>query len=114
VSATIRAKDGDGSQFVHILAFSESVQVELLRLQNGDALSAQGPLKVETYTANDGATKISLSLIADHVLALRRPPRECKAKEPAPDARSRQERCAGSWRSPADGPDDAIPFGGAA
>jgi single-stranded DNA-binding protein len=111
VSATVRAKDGDGSQFVRIVGFSGTAQAELLRLQDGDAVAVQGPLKAETYTANDGSTKVSLNLIADHVLALRQPPKERKSKPPeAPDVRSRQQRLAGSWQSPADGPIDEISF----
>jgi single-stranded DNA-binding protein len=73
VTATIKAKDGDAFQFWRVTAFSESVQTELMRLTDGDALSVQGGLKAETYE-KDGATKLSLSVIADHVLALRQPP----------------------------------------
>jgi single-stranded DNA-binding protein len=79
VTATIRAKDGEASQWWRVTAFSESVQAELMRLGDGDAVSVQGPLKVETYE-KDGATKLSLSIVADHVLALRQPPKERKAK----------------------------------
>jgi single-stranded DNA-binding protein len=108
--ATILVKDGDGSQFIRIAAFSETAQAELMRLADGDALSAQGPLKAEIYTANDGSTKISFNLVADQVLALRQPPRERKKTAASQDARSRQERLAGSWQSPLDGPNDGIPF----
>jgi single-stranded DNA-binding protein len=51
-----------------------------MRLGDGDAVSVQGPLKVETYE-KDGATKLSLSVVADHVMALRQPPKERKAAE---------------------------------
>jgi single-stranded DNA-binding protein len=112
-SATIRVKDGDGSQFVRVAAFSECAQSELIRLQDGDALSAQGPLKAETYTTGDGSTKISLSFVADHILALRQPPK-CEPSRPkpaaAPDARPRQERLAGAWTAASGDPDDSIPF----
>jgi hypothetical protein len=39
VAATIRVKEGDGSQFVRLVAFSESVQAELMRLADGDTSS---------------------------------------------------------------------------
>ena len=42
VTATIRAKDGDSSQWWNVLAFPESVQAELMRLADGDVLSVQG------------------------------------------------------------------------
>jgi hypothetical protein len=84
-----------------------------MRLADGDAVSAQGPLKVETYAAGDGSTKVSLSL-ADRVLPLRQPPKERKARaaasSPAQDTRSRQERLAGTWTAASGDPDDSIPF----
>ena len=46
-----------------------------MRLGDGDALSVQGALKVETYE-RDGETKLSLSIVAEHVLALRQPSRK--------------------------------------
>jgi hypothetical protein len=45
VSAAIRAKDGDGSQFISVAAFSERAQTELMRLSDGDALCVQGALR---------------------------------------------------------------------
>ena len=44
VTATIRANDGDNAQWWKVLAFSETVQSELMRLTDGDALSMQGAL----------------------------------------------------------------------
>jgi hypothetical protein len=43
-----------------------------MRLDLGDALSVQGALKAEVYV-KDRDTKLSLSIVADHVLALRHP-----------------------------------------
>jgi hypothetical protein len=113
--ATLKVRDGDSFSFVKLLVFSESAQAELMRLTDGDALSAQGSLKAETYDKN-GETRISLTIIADQVLAVRA---ERKKKEklaaappdnpsphPAPD-RSRMNRYGG------DGVDhfhDEIPF----
>jgi single-stranded DNA-binding protein len=107
VTATLRCKDGDASQWWKILAFSESACAELLRLGDGDAVSAQGQLKAELYE-KDGETRLSLSVIADHVLALKQPPRQREKKAAArSDTRSRAARIAG------DGVDvfgDAVPF----
>jgi single-stranded DNA-binding protein len=112
--ATIKVRDGDAMQFVRIVMFSESAQTELLRLSEGDSLSAQGSLKAELYAKDGGEPKLSLSIVADQILALKQPPkeREAKPKTPAPDPRLRQERCAGQW-APGSGPDDNIPFGNA-
>jgi single-stranded DNA-binding protein len=98
VTATLKAKDGDALQWWRVTAFSESAQSELMRLTDGDALSVQGALKAETYE-KDGATKFSLSIIADHVLALRQAP---KPREKTPS----RERYAATGRPF----DDAIPY----
>jgi single-stranded DNA-binding protein len=112
VTATIRAKDGDGMQFIRLVVFSESASAELMRLSEGDSMSAQGSFKAELYKPDGGEPKLSLSIIADQILALKQPPkeREAKPKTPAQDPRSRQERCSGSWQRPADGPSDDLPF----
>ena len=44
VTATILAKDWEAAQWWKVLAFSETVQSELMRLTDGDALSMQGAL----------------------------------------------------------------------
>ncbi len=80
--ATIRVKDGDGAQYWKIFAFSESAQAELMRLREGDALSAQGTMKAELYRPEGGEPRLSLSLTADQVLALR--PEKRKPKRAAP------------------------------
>jgi single-stranded DNA-binding protein len=107
VVTTIRIKDGDAWQFIRVTAFSETAQSELLQLSEGDALAVAGPLKAELYTAQNGETKIALSIIADKVLPLKQHPKKQEVKPS--DARSRRERCAGSW-APGAGPDDPIPF----
>jgi hypothetical protein len=72
---------------------------ELMCLAAGDALSAQGALKAATYES-DGVTKLSLSVIADRVLALRQPPKKRKA----PKERDTP------YRGGAAAFDDSIPF----
>jgi single-stranded DNA-binding protein len=99
VTATLKAKDGEAVQWWKVVAFSESAQSELLRLGDGDAVTCQGPLKVETYE-KDGETKLSLSLVAGHVLALRQPPKPRSENHPP------RERCAATDRPF----DDPIPY----
>src|ERR1700730_4553939 len=69
--ATLRAKDGDTAQFIRVTVFSESSQVDLLQLSEGDAVAVTSALKAELYTGNDGATKLSLSIVADKILPLK-------------------------------------------
>jgi single-stranded DNA-binding protein len=111
VTATLRGKEGESSQFLRITAFSESVQAELLRLQDGDALSVQGALKIETYIAVTGATKVSLSIVGEQILPLKQEPKKRATKKPAPpDTRTKEERQRGTWTGPDDGPLDDLPF----
>jgi single-stranded DNA-binding protein len=114
VVTTIKAKDGDAVQWWKVLAFSDSASAELLRLGEGDVVAVQGNFKAELYRHDEtGETKLSLSIIADHVRAMRQPPRERAKKEPLetnpPDNRTKQQRCAGTW-TPDGGPSDDIGF----
>jgi single-stranded DNA-binding protein len=81
VVATIRTRDGNASDFWNVTAFDGMAQDELARLEFGDQVSVQGRLQVELYT-KDGVSKISRSLVADRVLALRQPARRGRRAEP--------------------------------
>ena len=76
-TASIRTASADNTaaDFWNLLVFSTSVQEELLQLNEGDKLAAQGSLKLEIYNA-----KISRTVFVDAILALRAPPREKKPK----------------------------------
>jgi single-stranded DNA-binding protein len=106
VLATVKVAADNGVDFWTIMGFSETVQTELLRLGEGDKLSAQGTFKVEPYTARDGQTRINRTIFADHVLALRQPPRERKQSNAAAkrDTASAPRAAAGA------DPSDDIPF----
>lgn len=77
-SATIAEGNGEGRRWWKILAFNDAA-VELLRLRDGDAVSAQGSFDVSTYE-KDGETRIGFSLKADRILSLRQP-KERTAKQ---------------------------------
>lgn len=110
-TTTLRVKDGDAVQWWKVLAFGDTAQAELMRLAEGAAVSCQGTLKAETYRAESGETKLSLTCFADSVLALSPAPKERKPKEePALDTRTREDRCRGEWRDERDGPNDALSF----
>jgi single-stranded DNA-binding protein len=81
VTATL--KDVEEAQWWRVTAFSESAQAELMRLGDGDACSVQGSFKAERYQPEGGEARVSLSIVADRVLALRQPPKERKAKTPS-------------------------------
>jgi single-stranded DNA-binding protein len=112
--------DSGGGDFWNVLSFSESSQLELLRLEVGDAVSVRGKMKLEIFE-KDGQARISRSVFADAALGLRPAPRTQKPKAPPagskaadaivkqsilPDATPAKETAAG-------GPaffDDDIPF----
>jgi single-stranded DNA-binding protein len=92
VTATLKAKDDDG-QFWNVIAFADTPVAELMRLREGESLSVQGKLQSGEYE-KDGQKRISLGVVADHVLALRQ---TAKRKDDTP-----------AHREPAF--DDAMPF----
>jgi single-stranded DNA-binding protein len=106
VVATLRCKDGEGSQFWNVIVFSESAQSELLRLNAGDAVSLQGALKAEIYEKN-GEAKLSLGIVADHVTALRQPAKPRARPEGKPAPMSRRRRDTGAFDPELN---DSVPF----
>jgi single-stranded DNA-binding protein len=72
VTALLRSESQGETLWASIV--DEAAQAELMRLKAGEALTIQGALRVETYE-KDAETKLSLSVVADHVLALRQPTR---------------------------------------
>jgi single-stranded DNA-binding protein len=107
VSATIKCRDGDAAQFWRVTVFSESAGEEMLRLSDGDSVSAQGAMSAEIYRPENGVPRLSLSIVADQVLALRQPARrrekpaaDMPDRSAAPAARSSGARRAAGHRSP--------------
>jgi single-stranded DNA-binding protein len=105
VSATVKTRDGESTTFWKIVSFSETVQADLLRLDDGEALSVQGSLKVEIYTPAAGDAKVSLTIFADNVSTLRRPrkPSSTKLKPSTPSRSSSAPTTAPAF-------DDDLPF----
>jgi len=100
VSATIKCRDGDAVQFWRVTVFSESASEEMMRLAAGDSVSAQGAMSAEIYRPENGEPRLSLSLVADQVLALRQPPRkrERPAADPPRRSADRTDRSSGARR----------------
>jgi single-stranded DNA-binding protein len=74
-----------------------------MRLAEGDAISVQGAFKAELYD-KDGEKRLSLSIVADNVLALRQPAKPRKLGEKShPASRANDGRPRRDY-------DDSIPF----
>jgi hypothetical protein len=86
LTATVKAAsvDASNSEFWSVLAFSDTAQTELLRLEAGEKLSLQGSLKLTTFETN-GETRISRTIFADAILPLRAPPKARTPKTKTPD-----------------------------
>jgi single-stranded DNA-binding protein len=109
VAASLRVTADNATDYWSVLAFSESAQAELMRLGEGDKVSLQGSLKLEVYTSKNGEHKVSRTLFADHVLALRQPPRERKPS----NAAAKRDTASAPRAAPASAgadPSDDIPF----
>lgn len=71
VTATLTVADADQQrQFVKVIAFREAVCDQLLALATGDSLAVSGQLKVSTYTAKDGSTRISYDLTVETCMTM--------------------------------------------
>jgi single-stranded DNA-binding protein len=71
-TATVKMRaDDNRTEFWRLVTFSESAVEELMRLNEGDNLSAQGQMKAELYQPEGKEPRISLSIIADTVQPLR-------------------------------------------
>jgi hypothetical protein len=58
----LKSKDGNHTQFWRIAAFSEPVQVELMRLTARDAVAVEGALKAELYD-RDGEIELLFGVL---------------------------------------------------
>jgi single-stranded DNA-binding protein len=110
-TASIRTASADNTaaDFWNLLVFSTSVQEELMRLTEGEKLSAQGSLKLEIYNG-----KISRTVFVDTILPLRAPPRERKPKAEKAAPTSRETTDATPEQTAAGASaffSDKIPFG---
>lgn len=114
VMATLKERNGTEFRFWKIFAFGETACAELERLGDGDALSVQGGFEAKIYEKAAKAS-VSLSVTADHVLALRQPPKKREPKVPRDRGSGRPPKDydpSSSWQAPTgpSGPDDEIPF----
>jgi single-stranded DNA-binding protein len=109
VVTTLKAAGADNttSDFWSVLAFGDTAGAELMLLAVGERVAVQGSMKLELFTgASDGKPKISRTVFADHVLALRAPPRERKPKAAKPAPTSQET----TTTNPPDDLNDPIPF----
>jgi hypothetical protein len=73
-TANVRVKSGDSQQFFRVMAFDPDLQTALLDMKSDDGISVTGRLSAELYTSKDNQPRLSLSVMADQVLPLKRKP----------------------------------------
>jgi hypothetical protein len=79
----LRVVNGAELEFWDCATFSDTVRAELDEIGEGDALSAVGSLRVETFEYK-GELRIKRSLTADRVLTLKPKPKEAKPQVDKP------------------------------
>lgn len=80
VAATLKHLDGGRSQFVRLTAFDPEARAELAGLGKGDALAIVGRLSTEIFKPENGEPRVSLSIIADRILPLRKQDTQRKSR----------------------------------
>lgn len=70
VTTKIKAATSDGDVFANVIAFSDTACRALLALAAGDSVAITGPLKLGTYQASNGDTRVSIDLVASQVMTV--------------------------------------------
>jgi len=76
VCCTVKHLDGGHAQFVRVVAFDPDAAAELAGLARGDGLTVSGRLEAEAYQKDDAPARVSLSIVAERVEALKKTRRE--------------------------------------
>jgi single-stranded DNA-binding protein len=84
VLASLKTEVGAETRTVKVLAFSETVQEQLMEMHHGDALSVTGGFKAEIWEPENRGARISMTVFAESVMALKPKP---KAPKDVPGAR---------------------------
>jgi len=100
----VRVGDGDGAQWVSVMAFDEAAIEAADKLVKGARVYVEGSIKLDEWTGQDGAKRHGLSAMSWH----------CRL---AHIGRNRPKRVNGAKSQPSDGSaapdrdlDDEIPF----
>jgi single-stranded DNA-binding protein len=69
VTAKVRTPTANGeTMFVNVIAFSESVGISLMTLDDGDSVSISGALTPKAWTDRNGEVKPALDMVAHALL----------------------------------------------
>jgi hypothetical protein len=70
-NAVLRERVGSSTRWWRLFVFDESAQAELDGACDGVAVSARGDLQAELYAADDGASRLSLSIVVNKAVVLK-------------------------------------------
>jgi len=104
---------GDDQQFVRMTLFAANAERLVPMLKRGSRLYVEGKVAINRYTPSGGGEeRIGFAITAwrAELVGLIGKSRPRKAKSPAPNGQPVPDG-AHDWQRPADGGDDAIPFG---
>jgi single-strand DNA-binding protein len=66
VRLNVRAGDGDGAQWISVMAFDEKAIEDAAKLVKGARIYVEGKLSLDEWTGQDGAKRTSLSVMSWH------------------------------------------------
>lgn len=82
IAASVRVSISKSLQFWWVLAFDETAKYELTRLDPGDCVCVQGRPQFDVYKNESGASRVSLTVIAEKIIALYQPDNSnCQRRE---------------------------------
>jgi single-stranded DNA-binding protein len=88
----IRSGDGDAAQWISAMCFDTEAIAQAEQLRKGAAVYIEGTLKLDEWTAQDGAKRHTLSLMAWHCrlsqIGRNRPRRAASARDERPKVAS--------------------------
>jgi single-stranded DNA-binding protein len=100
----VRAGDGDGVQWISVLAFDETATELAERFVKGARVYIEGAIRIEEWTAQDGTKRAGLTCIAGHcrlsAIGRNRP----KKENSKPNSATSPSRPANDFH------DDPVPF----
>lgn len=110
VTTKVKAATGDEVVFANVIAFSDTACKALAALAVGDAVAISGPLKLGTYQASNGDTRVSVDVTANQVLTAYHIKRKRAAVQQDDDGTQQQPRTSYRGRSqqPASSRDDPL------
>lgn len=74
-SLDLKFADGSATVFVRVTAFLPDIAAELESFKVGDPIAVTGRLQAQLFEPDNAPPRVSISLIVDRVMGIKKPPR---------------------------------------